>query len=236
LKATGASSYQWINSTTGLSTTQVGNPVATPVANISYTLVGSDPYNCFKDTAVVNVTVQPLPTVMGEPDIDMIAAETHQLTATASADVVSWKWSPDDYLSCTACPSPITTPRMPMDYVVMVKNQWGCAASDTVAVRLQCSDGFVFIPNTFTPNNDGKNDVFYIKGKGIGIIKSLIIYNRWGEVVFEKKNFNIDDKAAAWDGKYKGVLAPVGSYVYFAEMQCDAGEPILRKGTVTVVY
>ena len=109
-------------------------------------------------------------------------------------------------------------------------------ASDTLSVKLECSENFVFIPNSFTPNNDGKNDLFYIKGKGIGIIKSLLVYNRWGEIIFERKNFNIDDKAAAWNGRFKGLIVPPGSYVYFAEMQCETGQPIIKKGTVTVLY
>ena len=130
----------------------------------------------------------------------------------------------------------MASPRTPIDYIVTVKNQYGCMASDSVSVKLACSENFVFIPNSFTPDNDGKNDVFYIKGKGIGIIKSLVIYNRWGETVFENKNFNIDDRSTGWNGRFKGVLVPAGSYVYFAEMQCDSGQPILKKGTVTVLY
>jgi len=236
LKAQGAAAYQWINNTSGLNNTQVNNPVTSPTADISYTVVGTDAYNCFKDTATINVTVQPLPTVVAEPDVQMLAAETHQLIATGSTDIVKWVWSPKDYLSCTNCPSPVTTPRTPIDYVVTVKNQYGCVASDTVKIKLQCSEDFIFIPNAITPNNDGKNDVFYIKGKGIGIIKSLIIFDRWGEKIFERTNFNIDDKSAAWNGKYKGMPVPGGSYVYLAEMQCDNGQPIIKKGTVTVIY
>ncbi|MGZ8558306.1 MAG: gliding motility-associated C-terminal domain-containing protein [Chitinophagaceae bacterium] len=135
-----------------------------------------------------------------------------------------------------ACPSPETKPRKPVDYIVTVKNRFGCAASDTVSVKLECAENFVFIPNSFTPNQDSKNDVFYIRGKGIGIIKSLLIFNRWGELIFEKRNFSIDDRAFGWDGKHRGNLVPAGAYVYFAEMQCDNGEPIIKKGTVTVVY
>jgi len=236
LKAQGAATYQWINNTSGLNNTQVNNPVTSPAADISYTVVGTDAYNCFKDTATVNVTVQPLPTVVAEPDVQMLAAETHQLIATGSADVVKWQWSPKDYLSCTNCPSPVTTPRTPIDYIVTVKNQYGCVASDTVKIKLQCSEDFIFIPNAFTPNNDGNNDVFYIKGKGIGIIRSLQIFDRWGDKVFEKQNFNIDDRSAGWNGKYKGMLVPGGSYVYVAEMQCDNGQPIIKKGMVTVIY
>ena len=101
---------------------------------------------------------------------------------------------------------------------------------------MQCSQGFVYIPNTFTPNRDGKNDVFYVKGRGVGLIKSMKIFNRWGEMVFEKTNFEIDDRSAGWNGFYKGMLAPVGTYVYFAEMECEGEEPFSMKGTVTIVY
>lgn len=61
------------------------------------------------------------------------------------------------------------------------------------------------------------------------------IYNRWGEIVFEKKNFYPNDMSAAWNGKLKGVDVPVGAYVYFAEMECSMGENFQRKGTVTLV-
>jgi gliding motility-associated-like protein len=236
LKVQGAATYQWINNTAGLNNTQVSNPIASPISDISYTVVGTDAYSCFKDTATVKVVVQPLPSVIAEPDVQMLAADSHQLAAVASNDVVQWLWSPKDYLSCTNCPSPVTKPRMPIDYIVTVKNQYGCAASDTVKIKLQCSEDFVFIPTGFTPNNDGKNDVFYIKGKGIGIIKSLLIFDRWGEKIFERTNFDIDDKSSAWDGKYKGMPVPGGSYVYIAEMQCENGQPISKKGTVTVIY
>jgi gliding motility-associated-like protein len=235
LHVKGATSYQWINYTTGLSNTTIANPVAKAAVSSTYTVVGSDPYNCFKDTAVINLTVHPLPTVDAEPDFEMLAAETHQLKATASADVVQWQWSPETYLNCSNCASPAVTPRVPMEYTVTVKNRFGCEASDNVSVSLQCSENFIYIPNSFTPNNDGRNDLFYIKGKGIGVIKSLAIYNRWGEVIFERKNFDIDDVSSAWNGTYKGLPAPAGAYVYFAEMQCNGGRPIIKKGTVVLI-
>ncbi len=64
----------------------------------------------------------------------------------------------------------------------------------------------------------------------------MTIFNRWGEKVFEKRNFPIDDRAAGWDGYFKGLIAPVGSYVYFAELQCEGEAPFTMKGTVTIVY
>jgi len=102
-------------------------------------------------------------------------------------------------------------------------------------LRFFCSEG-IFIPNSFTPNNDGKNDVFALIGKTVDMVKSLRIYNRWGELIFERTNFSIDDRAATWNGKHKGVLVPQGTYIYMAQLQCDAGEVYSKEGTVTVVY
>jgi gliding motility-associated-like protein len=236
LKGSGADMYKWINNTSGLSNTSIANPLATPLANAQYTLVGYDKYGCFTDTARVNIAVQPLPTVNAGADVEILANTPYQLQATGSSDIKQWNWSPPEYLSCANCAAPITIPKAQMNYVVTVKNQYGCAAMDTVRITLQCSQDYVFIPNTFTPNRDGKNDMFYVKGRGVGFIKSMRIYSRWGDLVFEKTNFAIDDRAAGWNGFYKGQLVPIGSYVYFVELACDGGEPFSRKGTITVVY
>ncbi|HEY1112287.1 MAG TPA: gliding motility-associated C-terminal domain-containing protein, partial [Chitinophagaceae bacterium] len=151
------------------------------------------------------------------------------------ADVVRWNWSPPHYLNCSGCASPDATPLEPTTYTLTVANADGCTASDTVLVSLLCTESRVYIPNTFTPNHDGVNDVFALKGYGIRQVKSLRIYNRWGEVVFERKDFEPGDRSAAWDGRYKGLPVPVGSYVYIAQMSCNSQE-FTRRGTVTVVY
>lgn len=236
LKTSGATSYKWINNTSGLSNTTIANPTASLTADAQYTVVGYDNYGCFNDTATIKVAVRPLPAVNAGADVEVLANTEQQLKAIGSSDVVQWLWTPSDYLSCTNCAAPVTQPKTKINYVVTVKNQYGCEASDEIQIKLQCSQGFIYIPNSFTPNNDGKNDVFYIKGKGVGIIKSLKIFNRWGEMVFAKTNFAIDDRSAGWDGYYKGQLVPIGTYVYFAEFGCEGEAPFTEKGAVTVVY
>jgi gliding motility-associated-like protein len=236
LKAGGASTYKWINNTSGLSNVTIANPMALTSADIQYTVVGYDNYGCFTDTASVNLAVRPVPTVNAGPDVELLANTEQQLQAVGSSDVIQWLWTPSDYLSCTNCSSPVTQPKTKINYVVTVKNQYGCQASDEVQIKVQCSQGYIYIVNSFTPNNDGKNDVFYIKGKGVGIVKSLKIFNRWGEMMFAKTNFPIDDRSAGWDGYYKGQLAPIGTYVYFAEFQCEGEQPFTQKGVVTIVY
>ncbi len=86
-----------------------------------------------------------------------------------------------------------------------------------------------FIPTAFSPNNDGLNDVFEVKGKFIQTVK-LKIYNRWGQVIFESKNPD-----EGWNGKINGQDAPVGTYVYSFTAQDLNGNTIQRKGSVTLI-
>jgi gliding motility-associated-like protein len=235
LKPSGAASYQWIGNTNSLTNTSIPNPLATPAQTSVYTVVGTDNDKCFTDTASIQVFVNPAPTVDAGQNVEILMGSPHLLQPIASGDVQKWDWSPSKYLSCTNCQMPEARPVEPMNYRVTVTNNFGCTASDTVSIKLFCSESRIYIPNSFTPNNDGINDRFSIKGQGIRIIKSLRIYSRWGEVLFERSNFQVDDQSAAWDGRFKGLLVPIGSYVYFAEMSCNE-KTFTQKGTVTVVY
>jgi gliding motility-associated-like protein len=179
--------------------------------------------------------VHSLPTVNAGPDREVVYGAPTLLSASSSNDVVRWNWTPSDYLSCTDCAAPVSRPQSEINYAVAVYNSNNCVARDTVKLGMICAEGNIYIPNAFSPNRDGKNDVFTINGHGVRIIKSLRIYNRWGEIVFEKKNFYPSDNSSAWNGRYKGVEAPTGSYVYFGEMECEAGETFVRKGTVTLI-
>jgi gliding motility-associated-like protein len=235
LNAAGADSYQWINNTTGLSNTQIANPTAVTNINTVYTIVGYDIYRCYTDTVNINVMVRPLPVVNTGPDLEVVYGSENRLLAAVSNDVIRWNWSPSDYLDCTNCQAPVSRPYSDMEYVLAVYTNYNCMAKDSVKLHVLCDDTKIFIPNAFTPNNDGRNDVFLINGQGVRIIKSLRIYNRWGEMILGKKNFYPNDNASAWNGRFKGLDAPAGVYVYFAEMECEAGRVFMRKGTVTLV-
>ena len=235
LDASGADNYQWIQNIDGLSNTQIANPVATPGATINYTVLGSDFHKCFTDTKSITIKVQDTPTVNAGPDVEILAGTPYPLQPLASSDVVKWEWSPSKYLSCTDCATPNTNPLEQVDYVVKVANAYGCTATDTITVKLFCNESKIFIPSAFTPNNDGLNDKFTIKAQGIQKINNLRIFNRWGEIIFERKDFNIGDPNGAWNGLYKGVSAPGGAYVYMIELSCN-DQVFTRKGTVTVVY
>ncbi len=235
LNAAGANAYHWILNTEGLSNTSVSNPVASPNNTTIYTVTGTGEKGCFSDTAEIKIVVHERPSVNAGAGAEILVGSPYQLQSSASNDVISWSWSPSDFLSCINCAAPLATPLKPMDYIITVKNSHGCAATDTVTIKLICSESQVFIPTGFTPNNDGLNDQFSILGQGISKVNNLRIYDRWGTLMFERSNFSIGDKSAAWDGRYKGVQVPLGLYTYFVEMSCS-GNTFTRKGTVTVIY
>jgi gliding motility-associated-like protein len=233
LPVSGATTYQWISGE-GLSSSTNPNPVVNPVTDTRYKVVGYDAYNCFTDTAEVMVLVRELPTVDAGADIRLATGEQVQLKPTYSADVVSYAWSPRWFVSCATCPDPIAFPKDNAPITITVQNQYGCVATDAIGFQLECSEN-VSIPNAFTPNSDGKNDRFNLIGKGIREVKSLRIYSRLGDVIFERKNFQIGERQAGWDGTISGNPAAAGTYVYFAEFICDTGELFTRKGTIIVV-
>ena len=96
----------------------------------------------------------------------------------------------------------------------------------------------VYIPNIFSPNNDGQNDIFRIRGAGIAEIKTFIVYNRWGEEVFQCRTstgLSMTLEECGWDGTYHGKDAPVGVYVYYVEAVLLNGETVVKWGNVTLV-
>ncbi|MEO6498227.1 MAG: gliding motility-associated C-terminal domain-containing protein, partial [Mucilaginibacter sp.] len=87
----------------------------------------------------------------------------------------------------------------------------------------------IYIPNIFTPNGDGNNDVLYVRSLGI---KTLVfyVYDQWGEMIFRSNN-----QASGWDGTYKGTVMPVGVYVYYVEAIMLDGQKQNKKGTITLL-
>lgn len=235
LWARGAESYVWSPAAT-LNTSNSDNVTAKPDTSTVYTVVGFDRSGCFTDTAFIPVVVYKKPVFNIVPDnLTLAVGNQVMLTTTNSPDVNGWRWLPPKDLSCYNCAQPTVTGRTNITYKAIASNPAGCTAEDNVTIQVFCNNGNVYIPNTFSPNNDGVNDVFYIRGKGIAGIKSLRIFNRWGAVVFSKLNLSINEPGAGWDGRYNGQPLTPDVFVYEAEIICDNNQIFPVKGNVTLI-
>lgn len=234
LAATGADQYTWTPSL-DVKYPSAGITTATPKENTTYTVTAKDNYNCFTNTASVFIRVWPIPVVEIEEAKTLSVGNTLQLTPKYSTDVSSYQWSNAQTLSCADCPSPVAHPKTETKYTIDVRNDGGCAAKADVTVHVICNDGNLFIPNTFSPNNDGRNERFYPRGTGISSIKSLTVYNRWGQAVYSRENFSANDAGSGWDGTFKGAVLTPDVYVYTCEVVCMNNEVLTFKGDVTLL-
>jgi len=228
----GGTKYTWIPGT-ALSSPTVADPFAEPAVTTDYMVI-AQLGSCIPDTNYVNIIVHPLPSVNAGPDQTLLAGTPAQL-ATSGNLIYRYWWDNTNSLSCDSCANPIATMSVTTTYVVTVATDFGCTNDDSVTIHLYCDVSQVFIPNSFTPNGDGENDVFYPRGKGVSRIKSFRIYNRWGEKLFERNDIDINDKSNAWDGSYMGGAPRPDVYVYIIDATCETGEPINLKGDVTII-
>lgn len=234
LIAAGAASYQWSPST-GLSSSTAPVVKAKPSSTTHYMLVGSDSVGCFKDTAYFPVKVYPIPTVNAGADLIMNVGQTKTITPTISSDVTQVAWTPSTGVVRHVYPGIEIKPGYSTDYQVTASNPGGCTATDNIRVQVLCNNANVFIPNTFSPNGNGMNEVFYPRGTGIFNIRSMRIFNRWGELVFEKNHFKANDPSSGWNGTYRGQKLNPDVFVYVFEIICENNETIVYKGDIALI-
>jgi gliding motility-associated-like protein len=234
LFASGAYSYNW-SPANGLNSITTATPLARPTATTTYQVIGTDDKACFKDTGYITVRVFPIPTVEAGIDKTINVGQTIELKPTVSPDVSSVLWIPTGSIVRSNFPAVTVKPVETTNYTVEVRNAGGCKSRDMLTVFVVCNGANVFIPNTFSPNGDGANDIFYPRGTGLFSIKTLRIFNRWGEVVFEKSGFMPNDASAGWDGKHNGQKLTPDVYVYTAEIICDNSSILVFKGNVTLL-
>ena len=234
LFATGAEKYTWTPSL-GLDNPIAASPLATPSATTNYMVIGTDDKHCFSDTAIVPIIVFNIPTVEAGDDKTINVGQSIELIPQISSDVTEAKWSPTSSLMRSSFPGITVKPKETTTFKVEVKNNGGCSATDQLTVNVLCDGANLFIPNTFSPNQDGSNDIFYPRGTGIFSIKRIKVFSRWGEVIYEKNNIKANDPSTGWDGTFKGKKLNPDVYVYIVEVSCDNNTVLTFKGNVALI-
>jgi gliding motility-associated-like protein len=227
--------WQW-NFGNGQTSTLQNNIITFPAAgDYSIRLTTSNKIGC-SASATKNIYVAPLPTATPVQDPLTIAVGMGtNILMNYTGNIISYNWQPTTRLSCTDCPTPFANPQYTTKYSVQVEDRYGCTNAGNITIIVVCGKENVFIPNTFSPNGDGRNEVFYPKGTGLFRIKSMRVFNRWGEIVFEKKEFAANDPSVGWNGTYKGKPASPDAYIYTMEILCENNTIIPVKGNVTLL-
>ncbi len=174
--------------------------------------------------------------IIGQPMVEY--GESISLTALTSlpeGELDSIQWTNGIYLSCTDCLDPVATPLTQSTFVVTLF-KGNCSATDSLNVFVDRGDGEVYVPTAFSPNGDGHNDKFMIyAGPTVNRIKSFLVFDRWGEVVYEYSDFDPSDPARGWDGILDGQPMNPAVYVWFAEVEFQDGSVEVMEGDVTLV-
>ncbi len=200
----------------------------------SYTIVLTDALGC---TETVTAEVgQPAPLIVDAgPDQTIQLGFETRLRAIPNDPNVSFQWAPPDALSCSDCPDPVAGPVETTPYTVTVVDPRGCAALDSLLITVS-PDRPVYIPNAFTPNGDGFNDYFTLfSGPAAEEIRSLRIFDRWGELIYEGESIPLNEESAGWDGTFRGQKLDSGVFVYLAEVAFIDGQIIQYSGDVSLL-
>ena len=224
LQVSNSDTYSW-NPAVGLSCTDCQNPQANPANTTTYTVSVTGP--CTTGSATITITIATPPVLTLSGDATICPHSNVQLTASGAA---SYSWSPADGLSCTDCSAPVASPDTTTVYTIIASNGPGAGCKDTASLTVfvtgDCPD--LYIPTGFSPNGDDNNDVYYIFGDMEGM--ELVIYDRWGHVVFETK-----DQTTGWDGNSKGNPVPSGVYGYKLSITDRTGIVTKKTGNITLV-
>lgn len=230
----GPTTYQWTfnGGTPATSTSANPGPVcySTP-GTYAVTLVATNSFGTSSYSQ--NITVQTMPTITATGSTVLEPGQSTTIGAAASEGTITWSWTPNnqgDILDCTVsdCSIADVYPIITTTFLATTTTSQGCTASSIVIIFMDY-EPHIGVPNSFSPNEDGQNDVLYVKG--IGITEMIFrVYNRYGQMVFESLKQN-----DGWDGTFNGVLENSATFVYTLEYTLVDGTTGKTNGNITLI-
>ncbi len=222
------STFQWTGSNGSSGTGGINDVVyntGPTLMTVNYTVIPTAS-GCVGPSIIVPAEIDTLPIINGGLNDTIEPGVSTQLNATGG---LTYFWTPSAGLSCINCNNPLATPVITTSYYITGTNEYGCSSGDTVNVFVKQGDEVLYIPNSFTPNDNFLNDLFCVYGTSIKKI-DIQIYDRWGEMIFRS-----NDVKLGWDGKYRGKNVEGGVYVYKVDCEWLSGMEAHRNGIVTVI-
>jgi gliding motility-associated-like protein len=217
-------SYTW-------SSGQTSNPI-TALSAGGYSVTAVDVIGCSGSASAIVSEPAPISVDVNPDTLLLPLGGTGQVIVTSqNAANPVYSWSPSFALSCFDCTNPIVSTTQSGQFVVTVSENIGnvsCQANATLVVIVEPHKP-IFIPNSFSPNGDGNNDVFQIFGEGIKFFE-LKIFNRWGEKIYESNNH-----LQGWDGTYKGKPQEPQVLVYLIDVVYLDDYTDHKMGSLTII-
>jgi gliding motility-associated-like protein len=226
-----APSYEWLigNQRAGTNSSEL----------IVHTLADGDSVNCILSSSLTCVpptpaldtivmTVKPVPAINMSDDTIIAPGRSVRLDPSVSGNITTWQWTPAKYLDDPAKPAPLATPATSTTYRLKVVAANACTASGETGIIVYFT---LNMPGAFTPNGDGKNDIFRIPPSTRQKIGNFSIYDRLGQRVFITAN-----PAEGWDGTFHHQASPPGTYIWsITYTDLLTGKTLAAQGTVLLI-
>jgi gliding motility-associated-like protein len=216
---------------TGQPTSSIGSFADLPPG--AYSLTTTDANGC--TTTQDSTFIAPIiPDIVLIEDQTVELAESTRLEFTQTTALDSLVWTPAMGLSCANCPSPTAMPYFTTTYHLLAIAPGGCTDEDSVTVNV-LDVREVYVPNVFSPNDDGENDRFAVYGGAeVRRVRVFQVWSRWGELIYEQKDLDANDESRGWDGYYKGRVLTPDVYTWFAEVEFVNDAVSSYKGDVSL--
>ncbi len=154
-----------------------------------------------------------------------------------------YSWQPATYVECPTCPTTeVAVYQDYQRYYVTAYNEYGCYTAKMIEIRsieVNCEGADFFVPNVFSPNGDGINDILYVYGNSDALVETFIVWDRWGKTLFKMESVPISintlHSEQGWDGLSTGDLQRPDVYSYYAKIRCPSGTTFELKGDVTLM-
>ncbi len=192
-----------------------------------YTLTITDANGCSISSSATLLQI-PKPTAYAGVNEVILRGQRIQLFASGG---LTYSWTPVESLNNPEIYNPVADPHQTTNYIVTVTDGYGCSATDSVLITVEeCDLSEFFVPSAFSPNGDGQNDFLFVRGPACISKMKFIIFDRWGEMVFEST-----DPGYGWDGKFNGKNLDAGVFVYYLNVNLSNGQSLSRKGNITLL-
>jgi len=224
-----AYTYNWSPSTYLRDNYSANNKLFAPVGDYKYVITATTPIAHCSNNDSMYIHVVPPFVFQSVTPTDTTIKYGDGIRLSSESEALYWLWSPITYLDDPLAREPIATPLQDMSYTLVGINQYGCTDSAEVNIKVQYASNSG-MPNAFTPNGDGVNDVFKIENIKFEKMTQFKVFNRWGKCVYDGLN-----PALGWDGTYNNKPAPTDTYFYHIKLTMPGGIQKEFKGDITLL-